>query len=142
MSIIVKDVKVTMSQLGVNVPGKKRRVLYMPSCTISYVDKDKNNCRTGIGELLGRFKKSDYLGKVVCGDFFVLIFKLEWEFISAEGKLLKSMPPCGKIVGVEENNIVVRNGDMITGYDKEGQNIGSRKLTSEEIKMLDEADTE
>ena len=43
---------------------------------------------------------------------------------------------------MEENNIVVRNGDVITGYDKEGQNIGSRKLTSEEIKMLDEADTE
>ena len=142
MSVIIKDVKVTMSQLGVNVPGKKRRILYMPSCTISYVDKDEKSCRTAIGELLGRFRKSDYLGKAVCGEFFVLIFKLEWEFISAEGKLLKSMPPCGKIVGVEENNIVVRNGDMITGYDKEGQNIGSRKLTSEEIKMLDEADTE
>lgn len=140
MSVIIKDVKVTMSQLGVNVPGKKRSVVYIPSCTISYVDKDKNDCRTGIGELFGRFRKSDYLGKAVCGEFFVLIFKLEWEFISADGKLLKSMPPCGKIIGVEENNIVVRNGDIITGYDREGQDIGSRKLTVEEMKMLDEAE--
>ena len=129
-----------MSQLGVSVPGKKRHVMYWPSCTISYVDKDKSSCQMVIEELLGRFKKSDYLGKAVCGEFFVLIFKQEWEFVSAEGELLKSMPPCGKIVGVEESNIVVRNGDMITGYDKEAQNIGSRKLTAEEITMLDEAD--
>ena len=137
MGSIFKSVKCKMNRIGVNGPGV-HEVLYFPDVTIDYKDSERKTLRAGISELFGRFKKSDYQGIAVCGDFFVLVFKGEWEIISSEGKLLKSITPCGKIVGVDESYFVVRNDDMITGYDKDGKNVGSRKLTAEEIKIFAE----
>jgi len=137
MGCIFKSVKCEMKRIGVNVPGV-HETLYFPGVTIDYKDPERKTLRTGISELFGRFKKSDYQGIAVCGDFFVLVFKGEWEIISSEGKLLKSIPPSGNIVGANESYFVVRNDDMITGYDKDGKNVGSRKLTAEEIMKIDE----
>ena len=138
MSILIKDVQARMSQIGISTSNStKRKVMYMPSVTVEYEDFEKKPCHAYIGELLGKFKKSDFLGSVICGEFFVLIFKLEWEIISPECKLIASMPPSGEIIAVKENHFIVRNNNIITGYDIEGKNVGSRELTAEEMNTLD-----
>lgn len=134
----IKSVDVKMSRLGLNVPGQKRKVVYLPIVTINYEDARIGSVQADTGKLFGRFKKSDYQGEVVSKDFFVLVFKSEWVFFSSEGKLIVAIPPCGQIVGVDERCVVVRNGDEIIGYDKEGKNVGSRQLTTEEIARLNE----
>lgn len=138
MCKVIKSVDVRMSRLGLNVPGQKRKVVYLPIVTINNEDAQKESVQADTGKLFGRFKKSDYQGKAISKDFFVLVFKSEWEFFSSEGELIVSIPPCGQIVGVDEHCVVVRNGDEIAGYDKEGKNVGSRQLTTEEIEMLNE----
>ena len=38
---------------------------------------------------------------------------------------------------VVQINFIVRNNNIITGYDIEGKNVGSRELTAEEMNTLD-----
>lgn len=138
MSVLIKDVKVEMMQFGVNANTLPKRVtVCFPQVTVSYMDSGKADRIVFLDELSGRFKKSDYRGKVVCGEFFVLIFKAEWEIISPDGRLLASMQPCGDVIAADEDHFIVRNGRVITAYDIEGKDVGSRELTDEEIKQLD-----
>lgn len=138
MSILIKNVKVQMSRLGLHSDKlPKPKVMYVPSVTVTYEDSGKKARSTYINELFGRFKKSDYIGKVICGEFFVLIFKTEWDIISPECRLMATMPLCGEIIGADEDNFIVRTGNIITGYNIEGHSIGSRELTAEEIQSLD-----
>lgn len=137
MSVLIKDVKVEMMQFGVNANTLPKRVtVCFPQVTVSYMDSGKADRTVFLDELSGRFKKSDYLGKVVCGEFFVLVFKQEWEIISPDGRLLASMQPCGDVIAADEDHFIVRNGNVITAYDIDGTDVGSRELTAEEIKQL------
>ena len=137
MSVLIKDVKVEMMQFGVNADNLPKRVtVCFPQVTVSYMDSGKVDRIVFLDELSGRFKKSDYRGKVVCGEFFVLLFKAEWEIISPDGKLLTSMQPCGDVIAADEDHFIVRNSNVITAYDIDGTDIGSRELTAEEIKQL------
>lgn len=135
MSIILKNVECEMKKdAGEHNFGEAG---YCPEVMINYVASEKEPVRIKLLELCGRFDESDYQGIVICADFFVLVFKSEWEIISSEGILLKSMSPCGQIVDVQEHYFIVRNGDTITGYGQDGKSIGSRKLTAREMKILD-----
>lgn len=138
MSVIMKDVKVTMSRIGITSANVQHHVAYMPMVTITYVDPKRKRLRGCIQGRIGRFKKSDYLEVVLCGEFFVAIFKTEWCIISPECQLLASMSPCGQIIAVAEDHFIVRTGETITGYDCEGKSVGSRKLTSEELQELNQ----
>ena len=71
MSILLSDVQVKMSRIGVHTANASTN-LYFPTVTIYYTDPKKKPVSTWIIELGSRFKKSDYLGKVICGDFFVI----------------------------------------------------------------------
>lgn len=132
----IKSVKLKFSRIGINVPDRPRKVIYFPEITITYTNPEKKAIQKSIPELFGRFKNSDYLGYASCAEFLVLIFKSEWEIVSMEGKLLLSMPPCGQIIAVQDDYFIVKNDNTLTGYNKEGKNIGSRELTAEEIEEL------
>ena len=47
------------------------------------------------------------------------------------------MKPCGTPIQADEDEFIVRDGNVITWYDKNGKNVGSRELTAEEIEYLD-----
>lgn len=70
MSILLSDVQVKMSRIGVHTANASTN-LYFPTVTIYYTDPKKKPVSTWIIELGSRFKKSDYLGKVICGDFLL-----------------------------------------------------------------------
>lgn len=137
MSVLIKDINVEMFQFGVNANTFPKRVtVCFSQVTVSYTDYGKADRTVFLNELSGRFKKPDFLGKVVCGEFFVLLFKTEWEIISPDGKLLVSMQPCGDVIAADEDHFIVRNGNVIMAYDIDGTDVGSRELSAEEIKQL------
>ena len=70
-------------------------------------------------------------------DFFVILFTNEWEILSDDCKLLATMKPCGTPIQADEDEFIVRDGNVITWYDKNGKNVGSHELTAEEIEYLD-----
>lgn len=137
MSAIVKEIKLTMSRIGVHA-GVTNKVVYVPDIKITFEDPKCPPKRFYMMNLAGKFKKADYLGYVICEEFFVLIFKQEWEIISSKGELVTSMQPCGQIIGVEPDYFAVKEGNMLVGYDGKGKIIGSRELTEEEIAELSE----
>lgn len=134
----IKDVKVHMSRIGVHT-ASYNSVVYVPAVDISYMDpsKKKFSSFAPISDGNRGLKKKDYHGSIVCGDFFVLLFTNEWEIISSDNKLLCAMKPCGTPIQADENDFIVREGNIITGFDKNGKIIGSRELTADEIEYLD-----
>lgn len=130
MSILLSDVQVKMSRIGVHTANASTN-LYFPTVTIYYTDPKEKPVSTWIIELGSRFKKSDYLGKVICGDFFVILLKTEWDIISPEGKLVTSMSPCGEVVEAEEDHFIVRNGNIFTGYNIKGKAIWCKESVTE-----------
>lgn len=133
----IKNVKVSMSRIGlhgVNI----NKVVYMPSVDITYMDskKKKLSMFAPVSEGNRGLRREDYHGVVICGDFFVILFTNEWEILSDDCKLLATMKPCGTPIQAEEDDFIVRDGNIITGYNKKGESIGSRELTAEEIETL------
>jgi hypothetical protein len=47
------------------------------------------------------------------------------------------MKPCGTPIQADETEFIVRNDNVITWYNKDGNNVGSRELTAEELEYLD-----
>lgn len=134
----IKNVKVVMSRIGVHA-ASFNKVVYMPAVTITYTDPNRKKFNTFISVSDGNIglKKKDYHGVVICGDFFVILFTNEWEIRSDDCKLLATMKPCGTPIQADETEFVVRNDNVITWYNKEGNNVGSRELTAEELEYLD-----
>lgn len=136
--VTIKNVKVTMSRIGVHT-GNFNKNVYLPAVDITYTDPNREKLATFIFVSDGNLglKKKDYHGVVVCGDFFVILFTNEWEIRSDDCKLLCTMKPCGTPIQADINDFIVREGNVITGYDKNGNNIGSRELTNDELDYLD-----
>ena len=142
MNAKIKDVKVVMSRFGVTTSHTPQRVVsYVPMVTVTFDDPNMQKTDCMVGDLWGRFKKSDYLDRVLCQDFFVLVFKQEWEIVSADGKLLHSMQPTGEIFQltpeIRTDYFIVREGHTWVGYDKAGKVVASREMDAEEAAEYD-----
>lgn len=136
--VTIKSVKVTMSRIGIHTQ-ELNKVVYLPLVNITYTDANKKKLSifAPLSEANGGPKKKDYHGVVICGDFFVLLLTNEWEILSDECKLLATIKPCGTPIQADEDEFIVRDGNVITWYDKNGNNAGSRELTADEIETLD-----
>ena len=134
----IKSVKVRMSRIGVH-GVEINKVVYVPSVDITYTDTNKKKLSifAPVSEGNKGLKRKDFHGVVVCGDFFVILFTNEWEILSEDCKLLTTMKPCGTPIQADEDEFIVRDGNVITWYDKNGKNVGSRELTADELEDLD-----
>lgn len=134
----IKSVNVRMSRIGVHAKGFDKTV-YVPSVDITYTKGNRKKLRTiaPVSEGNRELKRKDFHGVVICGDFFVILFTNEWEILSEDCKLLATMKPCGTPIQANEDDFIVREGNSIACYDKNGNNTGSRELTAEEIEYLD-----
>ena len=134
----IKSVNVRMSRIGFH-GVEINKVVYVPSVDITYTDTNKKKLSifAPVSDGNKGLKRKDFHGVVVCGDFFVILFTNEWEILSEDCKLLATMKPCGTPIQADEDEFIVREGNIITGYDKNGKNVGSRELTAEEIEYLD-----
>lgn len=134
----IEDITVKMNSFGAYSPNDKQRKIFYPDIKVKYVGSKKKHSIC-IEQLIGRFKVGDLKSVAIIGDYyFILLFKIEWDIISSDGVLVKSMGPCGQIVGSDENSFTVRHHGVLTGYNIKGEILGERMLTPEEIAMCDE----
>lgn len=134
----IEEIKIRMSSFGVCGSDDEQRKIYYPDIKIKYVGSKKMHdiC---IDQLVGRFKEDDLKQvAIICDCYFVLLFKIEWDIISSEGVLVKSMGPCGQIVGSNDDSFFVRHHGILTAYNIKGEVLGERDLTPDEIAIYDE----
>jgi len=133
----IEDLTVRMDRFSVSRSDGKKSEIFYPAIKVKYVGSKKKH-DISVEQLVGRFGAEDLKGAAICGSFFVLRFKIEWEIITSDGVLVKSMGPCGQIVGSDEDSFFVRHHGVLTAYNIKGEVLGQRNLTPEEIKMCDE----
>ncbi len=132
----IEEFTVRMDSFDVYQSNGKQSKIFYPNIKVKYVGIKKKH-ELSVDQLVGRFGAEDLKGATVCGSFFVLRFKIEWEIITSDGALVKSMGPCGQIVGCDEDSFFVRHHGVLTAYNIKGDVIGQRNLTSEEIVKCD-----
>ena len=142
MKAKIKDVKVVMSRIGVTTSNTpKRNVSYVPMITVTFENPEMQKSDCMISDLWGKYRKSDYLGCVLCQTFFVLVFKQEWAIVAPDGKLLHTMQPTGQIYqltpDVREDYFIVREGHAWIGYNETGEVVASREMDAEEAAEYD-----
>lgn len=130
----IKKAKVTFSRFGLH-SAVQNKVVYLPELNITYKDKLKSK-----GCFLLDAKKVTKKSYKACGygdDFIVLYVDKEYLIYSELGDLLSTLSDeIGQLIVVNNDHFIVRIENSIFGFDKNGNEIGGRKLTGEEIAML------
>lgn len=131
----IKNVKVTMSKVGVNTPGKPRKVVYMPLATITYNETKKTHTHFLDGEFV---KKDHFKGFVIGKTYFAGITENEYLIYDEMGERTGSVTieAVGKVIQADENHFVCLKEKTIYGIDAKGTILASRELTDEELEGL------
>ena len=131
----IKNVKVTMSKVGVNTPSKPRKVVYMPLATITYNETKKTHTQFLDGEFV---KKDHFKGFVIGKTYFAGITENEYLIYDEMGERTGSVTieAVGKVIQADENHFVCLKEKTIYGIDAKGAILASRELTDEELEGL------
>ncbi len=131
----IKDVKVTMSKVGIHTHGNPRKVVYMPLATITYNETKKTHTHFLDGEFV---KKDHFKGFIIGKTYFAGITENEYLIYDEVGERTASvtMEAVGKVIQANEDHFICLKGKTIYGIDAKGTIIASRELKDEELERL------
>ena len=132
----MSSVKVYFSKFGVTTNQSKRRVLYVPAAKITYTDKKrKSKTEYYFGSPI---TKKNYMGMIEGGSFFVIVRQPNiFHFFNSEGEQVAEVEINGEPIQANEDDFVVKDGNTVIWYGANGNKIGERPLTEEELKMFE-----
>lgn len=135
----IKNVKVTMSYVGLTAGDTPRQVAYMPLARISYVEKEHRSKTVLLDETLVPDKKY-FKGWIIGVSYFAGITKDSCQIYDENGNRTGtvSIEEFGKPIQANEDNFICLKGKTVSWIAKNGECVGSRELTVEELKSVKE----
>ncbi len=135
----IKNVKVTMSYVGLTAGDTPRQVSYMPLARISYVEKEYHSKTVLLDETLVPDKKY-FKGWIIGVSYFAEITKDSCQIYDENGNRTGtvSIEEFGKPIQANEDNFICLKGKTVSWIAKNGECVGSRELTVEELKSVKE----
>lgn len=135
----IKNVKVTMSYVGLTAGDTPRQVSYMPLARISYVEKEHHSKTVLLDETLVPDKKY-FKGWIIGVSYFAGITKDSCQIYDENGNRTGtvSIEEFGKPIQANEDNFICLKGKTVSWIAKNGECVGSRELTVEELKFVKE----
>ena len=135
----IKNVKVTMSYVGLTAGDTPRQVAYMPLAKISYVEKEHRSKTVLLDETLVPDKKY-FKGWIIGVSYFAGITKDSCQIYDENGNRTGtvSIEEFGKPIQANEDNCICLKGKTVSWIAKNGECVGSRELTVEELKSVKE----
>ena len=135
----IKNVKVTMSYVGLTAGDTPRQVAYMPLAKISYVEKEHRSKTVLLDETLVPDKKY-FKGWIIGVSYFAGITKDSCQIYDENGNRTGtvSIEEFGKPIQANEDNFICLKGKTVSWIAKNGECVGSRELTDEEFKSVTE----
>ena len=135
----IKNVKVTMSYVGLTAGDTPRQVAYMPLAKISYVEKEHRSKTVLLDETLVPDKKY-FKGWIIGVSYFAGITKDSCQIYDENGNRTGtvSIEEFGKPIQANEDNFICLKGKTVSWIAKNGECVGSRELTVEELKSVTE----
>jgi hypothetical protein len=135
----IKNVKVTMSYVGLTAGDTPRQVSYMPLAKISYVEKEHRSKTVLLDETLVPDKKY-FKGWIIGVSYFAGITKDSCQIYDENGNRTGtvSIEEFGKPIQANEDNFICLKGKTVSWIAKNGECVGSRELTVEELKSVKE----
>ena len=133
--------RLSFSEMGVtSSQAPKRKIMRFPVLWI--LNPETGRCkRFDHFELKDQITKKNYRGIAESAEFVVVITDSRYySFSSNNGSLIKAMPKAeisGRIVGVQAEGILFRDGNKLILRDKELNETAGRELTPEEVERLD-----
>ena len=116
---------------SIEVPG----TLILPELAIKVSGKRTMN-RVSLEP--NRFQKTDYKGIAICENFLAVIISDSYILFDEEGKEHATIirEEAGEIIGVQPECVLLVKGTSLRGYGVDGDILGERELTQEEINVL------
>lgn len=135
----IKNVKVTMSYVGLTAGDTPRQVAYMPLAKISYVEKEHRSKTVHLDETLVPDKKY-FKGWIIGVSYFAGITKDSCQIYDENGNRTGtvSIEEFGKPIQANEDDFICLKGKTVSWIAKNGECVGSRELTVEELKSVKE----
>lgn len=135
----IKNVKVTMSYVGLTAGDTPRQVAYMPLAKISYVEKEHRSKTVLLDETLVPDKKY-FKGWIIGVSYFAGITKDSCQIYDENGNRTGtvSIEEFGKPIQANEDDFICLKGKTVSWIAKNGECVGSRELTVEELKSVKE----
>lgn len=133
----IKNVKVTMSRIGINALNVPRRVVYMPLAKIDYVEKE---CRRQTIHLDQAFipDKKYFKGWIVGLSYFAGVTNDCYQIYDENGIRTGTadIKEYGNPIQANEDDFICLKGKIATWIGKKGECVKSRELTDEEYKAV------
>lgn len=135
----IKKVKVTMSRIGITTMDAPRRVFYMPLAKIDYMEKEHRSQTVHLDQVFIPDKKF-FKGWIIGLSYFVGITENSYQIYDENGIRTgtASMEDFGRPIQVNEDNFICLKGKTVSLIAKNGECVGSRELTVEELKSVKE----
>lgn len=134
-TMTIKDVKVTMSRIGITSSDTPRKIMYMPIAKISYNESKKSFTKF----LDGTFVKKDHFqGYIIGKAYFVGITKDEYLIYNEVGERIGSVKieTVGRPIEAHEEYFVCLKDKTISGINPKGEIIATKELSDNELKNL------
>jgi hypothetical protein len=135
----IKKVKVTMSRIDITSEEAPRRVVYMPLAKIDYMKKEHHSKTVHLDQAFIPDKKF-FKGWIIGLSYFVGITENSYQIYDENGIRTgtASMEDFGRPIQVNEDNFICLKGKTVSLIAKNGECVGSRELTAEELKSIKE----
>lgn len=135
----IKNVKVTMSRIGINTMDAPRKVVYLPIAKIDYMEEGQHSQTVHLDKELIPDKKY-FKGWIIGLSYFVGITKDSYQIYDENGIRTgtASIEEFGQPIQVNEDDFICLKGRMASWIAKNGECVKSRELTEEEYKSVTE----
>ena len=131
----IKGITLGVDPLTGSAVSGRDKTIYIPR--VSMQIEGRKTAKSGYLDV-ERFSKKDYKGIGLLEEFIVIVTTTEYITVGedcAEHKALK-IADTGKIVGGQKEGFICLKGKTVNLYNIEGEILGSRELTDEELKQL------
>ena len=135
----IKNVKVSMAQIGINTADAPRRVVYMPIAKIDYMEKGNHSQRVHLDKAMIPDKKH-FKGWIVGMSYFVGCTKDCYQIYDENGNRTGtvSIEKVGKPIQANEDDFICLKGRTASWINRNGECVNSRELTDEEYAAVTE----
>ena len=133
----IKNVKVTMSRVGINTMNAPRRVVYMPLAKIDYMEKEQRSQMVHLDQAFISDKKY-FRGWIIGLSYFVGITRDSYQIYDENGLRTGTarIEEFGHPIQANEDDFICLKGKMASMIARNGECVISRELTDEEYKSV------
>ncbi|MCR4995631.1 MAG: hypothetical protein K6A32_09725 [Bacteroidales bacterium] len=135
----IKNVKVTMSRIGITSLKEPRKVVYMPLAKIDYMEKECSSQTVNLDQAFLPDKKY-FKGWIIGLSYFVGITKDSYQIYDENGIRTgtASIEKYGQPIQVNEDDFVCLKGKTASWINRNGECDCSRELTDDDYRNVAE----